>query len=126
MTEATFPDHFRLPPPVAELVGFKFVYAREGSSRMELDVTERHANPMGTVHGGILCDLADAAMGTAYAAQLATVASFATLERKMNFQRPFSFRMTANWPTYLVPACTIVFTITVPFGYLEPTFRLLA
>ena len=25
---------------------------------------------MGTVHGGILCDLADAAMGTAYASQL--------------------------------------------------------
>ena len=70
--EATFPDYFRLPPPVAELIGFEFVYARDGSSRMELDVTGRHANPMGTVHGGILCDLADAAMGTAYASQLGT------------------------------------------------------
>ena len=89
MGEATFPEHFRLPPPVAELIGFEFVYAREGSSRMELDVTERHANPMGTVHGGILCDLADAAMGTAYASQLASGESFATLELKMNFLRPF-------------------------------------
>ena len=89
MGEATFPEHFRLPPPVAELIGFEFVYAREGSSRMELVVDERHANPMGTVHGGILCDLADAAMGTAYASQLATGESFATLELKMNFLRPF-------------------------------------
>ena len=37
--EATFPDHFRLPPPVAELIGFEVVYAREGSSRVELEVT---------------------------------------------------------------------------------------
>ena len=65
MPEPRFPQHFRFPPPVAELIGFEFVYAREGSSRMELEVTEQHANPMGTVHGGILCDLADAAMGTA-------------------------------------------------------------
>ena len=26
-----------------------------------LEATERHANPMGTVHGGILADIADAA-----------------------------------------------------------------
>ena len=28
--------------------------------------------------------------------------------------------------SYLSPAAWIVFTITVPFGYFEPTFRLLA
>ena len=28
-----------------------------------LEAGERHHNPMGTLHGGILCDLADAAMG---------------------------------------------------------------
>jgi uncharacterized protein (TIGR00369 family) len=87
--EATFPDHFRLPPPVAGLIGFEVVYAREGSSRVELEVEERHANPMGTVHGGILCDVADAAMGTAYSSQLASGESFATLELKVNFVRPF-------------------------------------
>jgi uncharacterized protein (TIGR00369 family) len=87
--EPRFPQHFRFPPPVAELIGFEFVYAREGSSRMELEVTDQHANPMGTVHGGILCDLADAAMGTAYASTLGEDESFATLELKINFLRPF-------------------------------------
>jgi uncharacterized protein (TIGR00369 family) len=87
--EATFPDHFRLPPPIAELIGFEVVYAREGSSRVELDVTERHSNPMGTVHGGVICDVADAAMGTAYSSQLSSGESFATLELKVNFLRPF-------------------------------------
>ena len=41
-------------------------------------------------------------------------------------QRPSSFRIIANWPTNFVPGLTIVFTITVPFGYFEPTLRLLA
>jgi uncharacterized protein (TIGR00369 family) len=56
---------------------------------MVLDVTERHENPMGTVHGGILCDLADAAMGTAFFSTLEDGESFTTLELKINFLRPF-------------------------------------
>jgi acyl-coenzyme A thioesterase PaaI-like protein len=34
--------------------------------------TEKHANPMGTIHGGVLCDIADAAIGTAHATTLET------------------------------------------------------
>jgi len=43
---------------------------------------------MGTLHGGILCDLADAAMGVTFASTLATGESFTTLELKINFLRP--------------------------------------
>jgi len=43
-----------------------------------LEATERHANPMGTVHGGILADISDAAMGMA----------FTTMELKINFMKP--------------------------------------
>src|SRR2546430_7169979 len=56
------------PPPVATLVGFTLGAVEPGSAVVELEATERHANPMGTVHGGILCDVADAAMGMAWAA----------------------------------------------------------
>jgi uncharacterized protein (TIGR00369 family) len=49
---------------------------------------ERHSNPMGTLHGGILCDIADAAMGLAHASLLGEGESFTTLELKMNFLRP--------------------------------------
>jgi uncharacterized protein (TIGR00369 family) len=79
----------RLPPPVAGTVGFALVAMEKGSAvtRMEARV-ERHANPMGTVHGGILCDLADAAMGMAAASTLAQGESFTTLELSMNFLRP--------------------------------------
>jgi uncharacterized protein (TIGR00369 family) len=43
---------------------------------------------MGTLHGGILCDIADAAMGIAFASTLAADESFTTLELKINFLRP--------------------------------------
>ena len=50
---------------------------------------EQHSNPMGTIHGGILCDLADAAMGIAFFSTLEPGESFTTLELKINFLRPF-------------------------------------
>jgi len=52
---------------------------------------------MGTLHGGIICDVADAAMGTAYASTLDEGESFTTLELKINFLRPFwSGRLVAT------------------------------
>jgi hypothetical protein len=44
----------RLPPPVASTVGFALVAMEKGSAVARMEATvERHANPMGTVHGGI-------------------------------------------------------------------------
>jgi uncharacterized protein (TIGR00369 family) len=43
---------------------------------------------MGTPHGGILCDIADAAMGMALARTLAPEESFTTVELKIDFLRP--------------------------------------
>ena len=44
---------------------------------------------MGTIHGGILCDLADSAMCMAFFSTLGEGESFTTLELKMNYLRPF-------------------------------------
>lgn len=76
------------PPPVATLIGFTLVSAEPGGAVVELEADERHCNPMGTVHGGILCDIADAAMGMAYATTLDEGETFTTLELKTNFLRP--------------------------------------
>jgi uncharacterized protein (TIGR00369 family) len=75
-------------PPVGQLIGFKLVSAKPGEAVVELDADNRHANPMGTAHGGILCDIADAAMGIAYASLLEDDESFTTLELKINFLKP--------------------------------------
>ena len=76
------------PPPVAKLIGFDLISVRSGEAVVELQATEAHANPMGTLHGGILCDIADAAMGIAYASNLGDGESFTTLELKINFLKP--------------------------------------
>ncbi|MBW3563299.1 MAG: PaaI family thioesterase [Acidobacteria bacterium] len=68
------------PPPVASLIGFGMESVGDGKAVAVLDASERHANPMGTLHGGILCDLADAAMGMAWASELEEGESFTTLE----------------------------------------------
>ena len=43
---------------------------------------------MGTLHGGILCDIADTAMGVAFASTLAPGETFTTVELKINYLRP--------------------------------------
>jgi len=75
-------------PPVSQLVGFRLVGVKRGEAVMEMEASERHSNPMGTMHGGILCDIADAAMGIAYASTLQDDETFTTLELKINFLRP--------------------------------------
>ncbi len=75
-------------PPVATLIGFHVSAVEPGQVTVELETGPRHANPMGTLHGGVLCDVADAAMGMAYASQLEDGESFTTLELKINFLKP--------------------------------------
>ena len=75
--------------PVAKLVGFRPTSVEDGKAVFELEAGPQHANPMGTLHGGFLCDVADAAMGVAYASTLGEGETFTTLELKINFLRPF-------------------------------------
>jgi len=76
------------PPPIAQLIGFDLISVKPGEALIEFQATEAHANPMGTLHGGVLCDIADAAMGIAYSSTLDEGESFTTLQLKINFLRP--------------------------------------
>ena len=75
-------------PPIAELIGFEVVQIGEGRAIGSLQAGPQHANPMGTLHGGVLCDIADAAMGMAFASTLAPDESFTTIALSINFFRP--------------------------------------
>jgi len=72
---------------VGTLVGFRLTGFEDGVVRMEMDAGPQHHNPMGTVHGGIFCDLADAAMGTAMAATLEEGEGFTTLQLAASYLR---------------------------------------
>jgi len=89
------PDGFA--PPIAQLIGMRAVSFDEGSAVLELVADGRHANPMGTLHGGVLCDLADLAMGVACYSTLEPGESFTSLELKINFLKPIWIgRLTAH------------------------------
>ncbi len=74
---------------IAKLLGFHVTHVEPGSATVEIEITDQYWNPMGTLHGGVLCDIADAAMGLAYAAGLNDDESFTTIELKINYLRPF-------------------------------------
>lgn len=76
------------PPPIASLLGFTLAGIEPGEAVIDFEATGRHANPMGTLHGGVFCDIADAAMAMAYASTLEEGESFTTLELKLNFLKP--------------------------------------
>ena len=76
------------PPPVADLVGMRMTEVEPGRVIFELEAGPQHASPLGTLHGGILCDLADAALGCAHASLLEEGETFTTLELKINFLKP--------------------------------------
>ena len=76
------------PPPIGRLLGFVLKSVEPGRAVFEMEADQRHHNPMGTLHGGVYCDLADAAMGYAYAATLGEGETFTTVELKINFLRP--------------------------------------
>ncbi|HEV8210218.1 MAG TPA: PaaI family thioesterase [Vicinamibacterales bacterium] len=74
--------------PIADLIGFRVDSTHAGEAVGILEAGPQHANPMGTLHGGVLCDVADAAMGMAFASTLERGESFTTMSLTINFFRP--------------------------------------
>lgn len=75
-------------PPIMRFLGITVRELEEGRTVMAMEVRREMENPMGTIHGGIFCDLADAAMGFTYASTLDEGESFTTLELKANYLKP--------------------------------------
>ena len=73
--------------PVARLLGMTMTQIEPGRAVFTMAADERHHNPLGTLHGGVYTDLADAAMGWAYGSTLVEGESFTTVELKINFLR---------------------------------------
>jgi len=75
-------------PPIADLIGFDVDEIGDGRAVGSMQSGPQHANPMGTLHGGVVGDLADAAMGMAFASTLAPDESFTTMTLAVTFFRP--------------------------------------
>ncbi|UAJ79499.1 PaaI family thioesterase [Leifsonia sp. ZF2019] len=81
--------HLTYPTPISRLLGFELVGVSERAAevRFVADVS-RHGNQQGTLHGGMLCELADAAMGTAHSTAIVAGESFTSLDLDARFLRP--------------------------------------
>ena len=74
--------------PVSDLIGFRITQAAGGRAVADFEAGPQHANLNGTLHGGILCDVSDAAMGLAFATTVEGGDTFTTIELKINYFRP--------------------------------------
>ena len=52
-------------PPIASMLGFEIISVGEGTVEFRLEPQESHYNPLGLVHGGVLCTLLDTVVGCA-------------------------------------------------------------
>ena len=81
--------HLRYPTAISQLLGFRIVAIGEAMAAVELEAdAQHHGNQQGTVHGGLLCELADAAIGTAHSTLMQEGESFTSIELKTAFLRP--------------------------------------
>jgi uncharacterized protein (TIGR00369 family) len=88
------------PPPIATTIPFQVIAIEPGSGTVECVTNpSTQANPMGTIHGGVLCTIADAAIGLAHWASLDEGESFTSVDLRINFFRPIwqdTLRATAK------------------------------
>lgn len=83
------PTPMRYPTAISQLLKFRIVDVGPAMAVLELDADAvLHGNQQGTVHGGLLCELADAAIGTAHSTLMTEDESFTSIDLKATFLRP--------------------------------------
>jgi uncharacterized protein (TIGR00369 family) len=76
------------PPPIASLLGAELVCVGDGEAVFRITPDESTYNPIGMVHGGLLCTMLDSAAGCAVQTLLPAGAGYGTIEIKVSFLRP--------------------------------------
>jgi len=73
------------PPPIISLVGADLVSVGEGEALFRLTPDESTYNPIGMVHGGLLCTMLDSAAGCAVHTLLEAGVGHSSIEIKVSF-----------------------------------------
>jgi uncharacterized protein (TIGR00369 family) len=83
-------ERFAAGPPVAaaDLLGMRPVVVEHGTVTFACEADPRFANPMGTVHGGIIATLLDSALGCAVQTVLPDGSGYTTLSLEVKYLRP--------------------------------------
>lgn len=82
-------SEMKYPTAISKLLGFRVVGVDKAYACLEMDAdAEIHGNQQGTVHGGLLSELADAAIGTAHSTVIEAGESFTSIDLRVSFFRP--------------------------------------
>ena len=76
------------PPPFAALTGAELVSVDDGVAVFRSAPDESTYNPLGLVHGGMVCTLLDSAAGCAVQTQLPAGVGMSSIEIKVSFLAP--------------------------------------
>jgi uncharacterized protein (TIGR00369 family) len=76
------------PPPIALLMGFTLAQVDYGLAVFECTPDESAYNPIGVVHGGLVCTLADSAAGCAVQTTLDAGVAYTSIDINVTYLRP--------------------------------------
>jgi len=76
------------PPPIASHFDFRIEDLRPGEIRFSCVPDESAYNPIGMVHGGLVCTLLDTVIGCAVHSTLPARTGYTSIELKVNYLRP--------------------------------------
>jgi uncharacterized protein (TIGR00369 family) len=76
------------PPPIAATMGFRLVEVGEGEVRFAVTPDESLYNPIGLVHGGLVCTLLDSVVGCAVHTTLEAGVGYTSIDLKVSYLRP--------------------------------------
>ena len=82
MADGTLP-----PPPISGLMGFGLVSAEPGRVVFDCQPDESAYNPIGAIHGGLVCTLLDSVAGCALHSTLPQGKGYTSIEIKVNYLR---------------------------------------
>lgn len=75
-------------PPIAAHFAMDIVEVEEGTVTFTCQPDESHYNPIGAVHGGLVCTVLDSALGCATHTTLPAGVGYTSIEIKVNYLRP--------------------------------------
>lgn len=76
--------------PIGAHIGMQIAEVDEGTVTFHCRPDESHHNPIGMVHGGLVCTLLDSALGCAVHTTLPKGTGYTSIEIKVNYLRPVS------------------------------------
>jgi uncharacterized protein (TIGR00369 family) len=80
-------DGVLAPPPMAAVFGFRIAELEEGRIVFECEPDESTYNPLGVVHGGLVCTLADTVCGCAVHTALPAGTTYTSIDLTVSYLR---------------------------------------